>query len=744
MSAAINKCLVAFFSCAIFVTSVFAGDWTEFRGPGRDGISPERKLPEKWSPLGENLVWKAPFGGRSTPIVLGDRVYVQTTSGKGETLQERIVCLNADTSKKLWEYRFNIYLSDAPPHYIGWASPAADAQTGNVYALSGGATLMALSSAGKLLWERSLSEEVGFLTTHGGRIVSPIIDGDLVIISGITFAWGTQGRGQHRFMAFDKRSGECVWTSNFAGRPYDTTYAPPIIANVGGMRLLIQGTSDGSVYAIKPQTGEMVWKYEISKRGINTGVVVKDGIAYVTHSEENLASSEMGMLSAVDASAKGEIKGGQIKWSQLGWRGGFSSPVIDNDIFYQVDNSSNLAAFDLRTGKQLWTQNLGTSQTGSLVMGEGKLYVGTDDGKFFILKPGPAGCEILDQDQLGTEEKPEQIFASVAVSNGRVYLVSDSAVYAIGKRNNHEPQKKGAATISKLDDQNVTYAQVAPTELILKPGDKIKFRVRLFNDKGEFIREDKATFALEGLKGTISENGEYTASTETVAQAGQVTATVNGIKGVARVRVMPPPPYSENFDSIAVNSLPAHWANGTLKYTVREVDGNKVLVKTTEGSSLLSRARLFIGPDYFSNYTTEADIYATEKRRQMGDAGVLAQRYMLILFGNAQKLELTPWQPETARAVNVPFTWKKDTWYRIKLQVENLPNGKVRARGKVWAVGESEPEAWTIERIDPIGNRQGSPGVFGNALAEIYFDNIKVTPNSGGSGQTAVSGKKGL
>jgi hypothetical protein len=65
----------------------------------------------------------------------------------------------------------------------------------------------------------------------------------------------------------------------------------------------------------------------------------------------------------------------------------------------------------------------------------------------------------------------------------------------------------------------------------------------------------------------------------------------------------------------------------------------------------------------------------------------------------------------------------------MKLQVENLPDGKVRARGKVWPVAETEPSAWMIERVDPIPNKQGAPGIFGNALAELYFDNLKVYKN---------------
>ena len=107
-----------------------------------------------------------------------------------------------------------------------------------------------------------------------------------------------------------------------------------------------------------------------------------------------------------------------------------------------------------------------------------------------------------------------------------------------------------------------------------------------------------------------------------------------------------------------------------------------MLVKLTEGSSLLSRARAYFGPSDLSNYTVEGDVFATQKRRQQGDAGVIAQRYVLALYGNSQMLHLEPWQPETERTETIPFAWKPDTWYRLKLQVENLPDGKMRARGK--------------------------------------------------------------
>jgi outer membrane protein assembly factor BamB len=253
-----------FLVCSSFLA--FAGDWTDYRGPKRDGTSPEKSLPSKWSPAGENLAWKAPFGGRSAPVVMGDRLYVMNTIGKDATLRERVMCLNADTGKVLWEHSYNVFLSDVPPHRASWSSPAIDPETGNVYTFGVGGTLHGFNKDGKILWERSLVEEMGLVTTHGGRTVSPVVEGDLVIVSGVTTGWGEQARAGHRFMAFDKKTGLTLWVSSPGGRPYDTTYSPPVVADVGGTRLLIAGGGDGTVHAIKVWTGEPVWRYVISKR----------------------------------------------------------------------------------------------------------------------------------------------------------------------------------------------------------------------------------------------------------------------------------------------------------------------------------------------------------------------------------------------------------------------------------------------------------------------------------------------
>jgi hypothetical protein len=209
---------------------------------------------------------------------------------------------------------------------------------------------------------------------------------------------------------------------------------------------------------------------------------------------------------------------------------------------------------------------------------------------------------------------------------------------------------------------------------------------------------------------------------------GAVKAAVGQVTGTARVRIIPPLPLTENFDSYAADAVPTHWVNSVGKYTVRDINGNKVLVKLPN-PEIFKRGRAFLGPINLSNYTVEADVLATEKRRQMGDAGIVAQRYSLVLFGNHQRLELESWQPETERTVKVPFAWKSDTWYRLKLEVQNLPDGKTRVRGKAWPASEQEPSAWLVEKVDAIPNRHGSPGIYAHAPFEVFFDNIKVTAN---------------
>jgi hypothetical protein len=107
-----------------------------------------------------------------------------------------------------------------------------------------------------------------------------------------------------------------------------------------------------------------------------------------------------------------------------------------------------------------------------------------------------------------------------------------------------------------------------------------------------------------------------------------------------------------------------------------------------------------------------------------------------VLLGNHQRLQIHVWPSALPHSLNktIPFTWKANTWYTMKLRVDQQP-GKAVVRGKVWPRGEAEPSAWTIDLVDSTPNPSGNPGLFGHSLvtpvkSEIYYDNILVSENA--------------
>ena len=267
------------------------------------------------------------------------------------------MCFHADTGKLLWEYKYNLFTSDVPPHRIAWASPVVDPVSGNVFAFSGNGLLMSLSRDGKLLWERSLAEEFGMWTTHGGRVSSPVIDGNQLIVSGLMFSWGQHAGGAHRYISFDKMTGRANWISSPEGRPTDTIYANPYVADVNGTRTFFSGGSDGAMHALKIQHGredlELAGQPARPEHG---GVDDRTGRLVISHSEENLGTSEMGMLAAVPAGKNGTLTDKDARWLIRGVQAGYASPVSDGQRIYVVDNGGILFAHDAKTGARAWNR----------------------------------------------------------------------------------------------------------------------------------------------------------------------------------------------------------------------------------------------------------------------------------------------------------------------------------------------------------------------------------------------------
>ena len=712
-----------------------AADWPEARGPSGDGRSEETSLPRSWSPDGENLLFRVPYGGRSTPVVLDGRLFLQSGSGQEATRQSQLAALDAATGEALWTVRRNIFHADSPPHRVGWPSPAADAETGTVFYFTVGGELLALDAAdGEVRWSRSLPEELGYIATYGGRTPSPTVVDDLVILSGVSSLWGAHAPGRQRFFAFDKRTGRLRWLSSPGERPFDTTYSPPSVRNLNGRKTLLVGGGDGAFHALEPSTGASVWRFPMSKRGVNSGALVIGDLVVVSHGEENIDSSVMGLLAGLDAASSGLVEPEAARWRIPGFLGGYSSGVTDGERIYWMDNSANLSAFRANDASRLWTRNLGTIQRASPVLADGNLYVGTVNGRFFILRPGEDGVEVLDEDLLGTEDAPEEIFASAAVSDGVVYLVSSARLYAIGER-----RAEAAAPAPEPPAPSASAAAPArlvlsPTEEILAPGGEIELTARAFDAAGLPVEAPGGyDWSVDGLPGEVTD-GILRIREDASAGAGTVAASAGGLRAEARFRVTPPLPWAWDFDA-EDSEVPREWVNATGKYAVRTLeDGARVLVKRAD-NPFLRRARVYMGPPSLSGYRVSADVLARMRRRQLGNAGLVAQRYQLVLKGTHQRLEIHSWTPTEGRITGVPFPWEPDTWYSMEFEVVEDEAGVV-ARGRVWPRSETKPSDWSIEWRESLPHRQGTPGIFADAVsAEIFFDNLRVEPAAEGPGE---------
>ncbi len=526
-------------------------DWPYWRGPEMNGISREKNLPDTWSPDGENLVWKSEaLGTRSTPIVMRGKLYTLARH-KPATLEEaeKVICADAETGEVLWEHIFNVFLSDVPDTRVAWSSVVGDPETGNVFALGVCGNFFCLNGeTGKPVWDRSLSEEFGLLTTYGGRTNFPILHENLVIISGVIIGWGEMARPAHRILAFDKRNGQCVWFQSTRPLPEDTTYSSPVLATIGGQTHLMLGTGDGSVYSFQPRTGKVIWNYDVSLRGLNTPPVVIGSTVICGHSEENLDSTKMGALFAIDGSKSGNItKTGEL-WRTTEEFIGKTQPIVVGDRIYSIDDSGNFFINDLKTGEIVGKQKLGTMGRGSPVYADGKFYCVDATGRWSIFEADEAkGLKKVHQLRLDAE-----VNGSPIISHGRIYLPTDEAMYCIGKKDvkpSADPIPKTEIETPADADRKPAQALLVPAETLMKPGKSLKYQVFLYNANGRYLGvapADQVKYSVAG-KGDVK-GGNYTVPEGPEHHASIVTAEVNGITATARVRVVPDFPWSFTFD----------------------------------------------------------------------------------------------------------------------------------------------------------------------------------------------------
>jgi outer membrane protein assembly factor BamB len=753
-------------------------DWPNWRGPQQNCVSTEKGLVDSWDPEGgpgSNLLWKSEkLAGRSTPIVMRGKLYTIVRDQPGTATEgEKVVCADAETGDIIWEHRFNVYLSEVPDSRVGWSSCAGDPETGRVYAQGVSGYFCCLEGdSGKVVWDRSLHEELGLISTFGGRTNIPIVFEDTVLASAVVVGWGDEpkwgglARPAHRFMAFDKATGELRWLNGTGISPYDTTYSTPTVMPIGGQQALVFGSGDGQLWALQPRTGKQIWHLPLARMGLNASpLVLTDGRVFMSHSEENTFGNTMGAVVAVDGKQSGDLKGKEL-WQELEVMAGKSSPVLLDDRLYVVDDFAKLHIFDAKSGQRIAMKKLGTVSRSTPLVADGKIYYCTNSGQWYILKPTDDGVEIVHRLRLTDEE----VDGSPIAANGRIYLPTSVNLYCIGDAE-AEPQAEPLPPAPKEDpitDRNPAVVQLIPYDALLKPGEKLEYKIRLFNAKGQDVTPKegvKAEYTLDGA-GLISPDGKFTAPNDKSHQCTLVTCKVGGLSGTARVRTFPPLPWKWDFNKD--KDVPLTWIGGRVRYKVYHVDGERIIVKqsqlpTPRGFTKLgTRSMMFMGPVDLANYTIQADIKLPEgfdiirtpirdgdsksgssegsseprfsetvkPNGKISDVGLINSGYFMTIRGETKKLRIDSWPSHEFRTHQmIDADIKPNQWYTMKLSV--VPEGETAiVRGKLWKRGEAEPENWTVEMVDRAPNIHGSPGLYGHASdAEICLDNLQVTTN---------------
>ena len=739
--------------------------WLAWRGPEQTGVSRETGLPDKVT--AESALWVADFPGQSAPVIANGKIYAMGYQGVGPNLQEGVTCFDAATGKKLWQHLYNDYLSDTVYLRYATASPAIDGETGTVYIQGTQGILAAFTPDGKTRWQHSLMEEFGRLTFPNSRTASPAIDGDLVITRGITANWGANGPAGDRFYAFDKKTGELVWSSSPAGPPKDNSFSHPQFGWYQGRRVFYAATGDGSVVCVNARTGDPVWRVNLFRAGINATVLVH-------HNDKVIAiygtPYELGQMVAMKipnvvptnpAAGPVVLQRKQLELWADDISSSTSSPILAGDRIYNVAEKGDLCAVDANTGAILWKLKVGIEQRNACpLFADGKLYVPILDdpdtktsgqadagtkGGFYIIRPGDTQGEILCHAELDG-----RCFGTPVACDGKLYLQTTRHLYCWAGRA-AAPAPVIPAEQPWPAPGKAAQLQIIPSEVLLHPGEKAAFRVRTLDANGFTVDEAVAPSDVKwvsyipptakvksSMAGAFNTAGELVAGPAKTLSAGAFEATYGSLKGYMRGRIIPNLPIKENFEAANLIETnlegtpfaypPLPWIGARFKFDVREKDGGKVLAKTTD-NRFFQRATVFIGTPEMRNYTIQADVMSEGNRRKMSEVGLINQHYLILLKGNEQKLEVNSNQERLRSAVD--FKWSPNTWYHLKTRVDMSPDGSAVVRGKAWPRSEPEPAAWTIEVPHQTGHQAGSPGLFGFSPQDmrVFVDNIEATAN---------------
>ncbi len=390
---------------ALLMTALFvmAADWPQWRGPRRDGISPETGLLKSWPQEGPRLAWKTQGLGEgySSVAVAQGRLFTQGQRGS----QEFVIALDAASGKMLWETPNGASFRERRGHGPRGV-PTVDGD--RLYALGADGTLSALEAAtGKVVWTMNVVQKFGGQVNHWGMSESPLVDGERLIVTP-----GGQGAS---IVALNKRTGALVWKS----QSDEAGYSSPVLAEVGGARQLLVFTGEAAL-GLRADNGELLWRYDkVSNRTANIATPIY-------HDGHGFFSSDYGTGAVL---LKFTPQGGSVKAAEVYFsremRNHYSSSVLIANTLYGFSGAV-LTAMDFLTGEVRWRDR--SVGKGSVIFADGHLYCLGEEGVMGLVEATPKSYVEKSRFQIARGSFPT--WSPPVVAGGRLYLREQDTLYS--------------------------------------------------------------------------------------------------------------------------------------------------------------------------------------------------------------------------------------------------------------------------------------------------------------------------
>ena len=396
-------------------------DWPRFRGPSGQGISREEGIPLQWSAT-SNIRWKTavPGEGWSSPIVLGDRVFVTTALEGGSSLH--LLCLDRPSGKVTWDKEITRQKAGHKQQYNSYATstPATDGQ--RIYVAACDGRVLAVSPDGAVAWTNS---DFDYYSEHG-LAVSPILYEDLVIVP---FDWSSPPPDtkigwqvpwdKAVILAVDKNTGKVRWRGSRGSSRI--AHVTPQVVKVDGQDQLVSGAGN-VVQGFDVKTGERIWTVASPGEGVVPSVVIGAGLVFTASGfgESRIVAVRLG-------GAKGDATKTHTVWESREDVPKMSSMLYVSPHLYLATETGIAKCFKAATGEVVWRQRLGPKFSASPVWADGKVYFLAENGRTTVVEDGPQ-YKVVAQNDLG-----ERCCASPALSQGNIFIRTDKTLYCIGQ-----------------------------------------------------------------------------------------------------------------------------------------------------------------------------------------------------------------------------------------------------------------------------------------------------------------------